>query len=130
MKRWSVALVWLDMPPFACAQALAEAPKFGVLSLISDAYTVVTYDRGVGRLSDANLREAIPLSERVYDDVVLVAANEVLQGLARPKEIAFLSAGAATAYPRRPGCSTARASCRRNGWRRRSRSRRCRASSW
>ena len=100
MKRWIVALlVSLCLPPLACAQASAEAPKFGVLSLISDAYSVVNYERSVGRLSDANLKEAIALSERVFDDVALMAANEVLQGLARPKEIAFLSAGAATAYP-------------------------------
>jgi hypothetical protein len=99
MKRWIAALllaVW--WPLSASAQAPGDTPKFGVLSLISDTFSVVTYQRSVGRLSDANLKEAITLTERVFDDVVLLAANEALQGLARPGEIALLSAGAA-AYP-------------------------------
>lgn len=100
MKRWIAALLYaLALPLSASAQSPGEALKFGVLSLVSDAYTVVTYNRSVGSRSDANLKEAMPLSERVFDDVVLVAANEALKGLARPKEIAFLSAGPATAYP-------------------------------
>jgi hypothetical protein len=100
MKRWIAALLFvLSLPVPASAQAPGEAPKFGVLSLISDAYAVVTYDRGVGRLTDANFKEAVTLSERVFDDVVLVAANETLKGRTQPKEIAFLSAGVGTAYP-------------------------------
>jgi len=96
MKRWIAALllaVW--WPISASAQAPGDTPKFGVLSLISDTLSVVTYQR----LTDANSREAIPLTERVFDNVALVSANEALQGLARANEIAFLSAGAATDLP-------------------------------
>lgn len=100
MKRWIAALLFvLGLPLPATAQTPAEPPRYGVLSLISDAYTVVTYQRSVGSLVDANLKETVPLSERVFDDVVLVAANEAPQGLARAGEIAFLSAGTGTDYP-------------------------------
>ena len=62
MKRWIAALllaVW--WPISASAQAPGDTPKFGVLSLISDTLSVVTYQR----LTDANSREAIPLTERL-----------------------------------------------------------------
>lgn len=100
MKRWMAALLavlFLPMP--ALAQAPAAPIRYGVLSLVSDSYSVVTYHRSVGSLTDANLKEVMALPERVFDHVALVAINETLQGSVDPGEIAYLAAGAATLYP-------------------------------
>ncbi|KNZ30669.1 MAG: hypothetical protein AD742_21685 [Methylibium sp. NZG] len=78
----------------------ADAPrKYAVLSLIGDSLTLVTHRPSVGTRVDPNIRDTVALSDPVFDDTVLLAAEQALLRAAPAAGApALLSTSGPTAY--------------------------------
>lgn len=64
---------------FGVAAAQDAAPTYAVLSLIGDELTLVTYQPSVGRSTDANLRQVVPLNDDTFDRRALAVCERSIR---------------------------------------------------